>query len=268
MLWVVELLSIGQLARACRLSMPTLRKYHELGLLPPAKVSEGTGYRWYLVEQVRTATLIRLLREAQVPLETIRQLLAEPEGDRALARLDAHWVEVERKVAESRRTKDYVRRLLGDEEESIVNFLVTFTEVAEQPALSRRRRVSIEELVPFISQAEVELQGVARDRNLQPAGPLLTLFHDPVNNETDGEVEVCCPVAGGGDVVLPGGTFAQVDVRGEGTNYPQILSAYDAVASWAHQHQRPLLGPPREIYVDHDHFIVGWLVGSTPGETT
>ena len=68
-------------------------------------------------------------------------------------------------------------------------------------------------------------------------------------------------------MVLPGGTFAQVEVRGRDTDYPQILSAYDAVARWAQQHQRPLVGPPREIYLDQDHFIVGRLVGSAPGGT-
>jgi len=256
----VELLSIGQLARACRVSVPTLRKYDELGLLPPAEVDEGTGYRWYRPDQVRAASLIRLLREVQVPLAMIRELLAEPDGGRALTRLDTHWDDVERRVAAGRRTKYYLRRLLGANQEDAMTFPIITTQVPDQPALARRRRVSIDELVSFISAAEVELDQQALDRQLHRAGPALAVFHDPVNNETDGEVEVCLPVAAHGDV-LPGGTLAQTDARGADTHYPRILAAYDAVAAWAHQQHRPLLGPPREIYVAADHFVIGWLVG-------
>lgn len=138
---------------------------------------------------------------------------------------------------------------------------VTTTEVGDQPALSRRRQVSIAELSDFIRAAEEELQREARERALEPAGHALAVFHGPVNDEADSEVEVCLPVAVSGDVVLGGGTLARTDVRGADATYPRILSAYDAVAAWAQRSDRALLGPPREIYVDGDHVVVGWLVG-------
>ena len=142
-----------------------------------------------------------------------------------------------------------------------MTFPITTDEVPAQPCLAQRRRVSIDELVPFIRAAQAELERQVRDRRVHPAGPPLAVFHDPVNDETDGEVEMCLPVTGDGDLVLRGGTLARTDVRGEDTHYPRILAAYDAVAGWAHQQHRPLLGPPREIYVDADHFVIGWLVG-------
>jgi DNA-binding transcriptional MerR regulator len=39
------LLTIGAFARASRLSAKALRRYDELGLLPPARVDSMTGYR-------------------------------------------------------------------------------------------------------------------------------------------------------------------------------------------------------------------------------
>jgi DNA-binding transcriptional MerR regulator len=43
----VDLMSIGEFARLSRLSAKALRLYDELGLLPPAQVDPGSGYRWY-----------------------------------------------------------------------------------------------------------------------------------------------------------------------------------------------------------------------------
>jgi len=41
------LLSIGEFSKVTSLTIKTLRYYHELGLLPPAKIDEFAGYRYY-----------------------------------------------------------------------------------------------------------------------------------------------------------------------------------------------------------------------------
>ena len=65
-------MSIGEFASASRLSQKALRLYGEKGLLPPAWVDPGSGYRYYTLEQVRDATLIALLRRGGMPLVEIR----------------------------------------------------------------------------------------------------------------------------------------------------------------------------------------------------
>src|SRR5262249_5535052 len=59
---VGNLMSIGEFATASRLSQKALRLYGENGLLPPAWVDPDSGYRYYRPEQLRSATLIALLR--------------------------------------------------------------------------------------------------------------------------------------------------------------------------------------------------------------
>ncbi|MFJ1830150.1 helix-turn-helix domain-containing protein, partial [Streptomyces sp. NPDC088178] len=74
-----ELLTIGRFARLCRLSVKQLRHYDETGLLAPARVDAGSGYRYYAPEQARDALTIALLREMDLPLAVIAQALdAEP----------------------------------------------------------------------------------------------------------------------------------------------------------------------------------------------
>lgn len=71
-----ELLTIGRFARLCRLSVKQLRHYDELGLLRPVWVDPDTGYRHYTAAQARDALIIALLRELDVPLSVIAEVLA------------------------------------------------------------------------------------------------------------------------------------------------------------------------------------------------
>jgi DNA-binding transcriptional MerR regulator len=70
-----KLLSIGQFARACGLTAKALRHYHAVGLLHPALVEPGNGYRRYHADQLATARLIRRLRALDLPVDEVRRLL-------------------------------------------------------------------------------------------------------------------------------------------------------------------------------------------------
>ena len=60
-------LTVGDFSRITHLSVKTLRHYHEVGLLEPATVNPGTGYRYYSAAQVPTAQVIRRLRDLEMP---------------------------------------------------------------------------------------------------------------------------------------------------------------------------------------------------------
>lgn len=93
-----ELLTIGRFARLCRLSVKQLRHYDELGLLTPARVDAHSGYRLYTRAQARDALTIALLRDADVPLSAIAEIVRAPsearagllaaEGERLAARIE------------------------------------------------------------------------------------------------------------------------------------------------------------------------------------
>ncbi|MFI6316589.1 MerR family transcriptional regulator [Nonomuraea sp. NPDC050556] len=79
-----ELITVGQLARRVGLTAKALRHYDRVGLLSPAAVDPGTGYRLYSAEQVAPARLVRLLRSVDVPLEQVRACLATPYDEVAI----------------------------------------------------------------------------------------------------------------------------------------------------------------------------------------
>lgn len=72
-----DLLSIGSFALLTGLSVPALRHYDEVGVLRPAFVDPRTRYRFYRLEQVRSARLISALRAVDVPIDEIRDVVEE-----------------------------------------------------------------------------------------------------------------------------------------------------------------------------------------------
>jgi DNA-binding transcriptional MerR regulator len=85
-----DLLSIGRFARLTGLSVGALRHYDELDLLRPADIDRFTGYRRYRRAQLETARTIARLRDLEVPLEEIRDVLAMDDPGEQRRRLAVH----------------------------------------------------------------------------------------------------------------------------------------------------------------------------------
>jgi DNA-binding transcriptional MerR regulator len=89
---VSEAFSIGRLAAVTGLPVKTIRFYSDAGLLPPSGRTES-GHRRYTATDVARLQLVRTLRDLDVGLEAIAQLLA---GRRELGELlAAHVVALE-----------------------------------------------------------------------------------------------------------------------------------------------------------------------------
>ena len=69
------MLKIGDFARLCQLPVGTLRYYDDLGLLRPAHVDAGTGYRYYSVEQLPRLNRLLALKDLGFSLEQIARVL-------------------------------------------------------------------------------------------------------------------------------------------------------------------------------------------------
>ena len=77
---------IGPFSRLSGLSIKALRFYHEIGLLVPAVVEQGSRYRAYAAWQVGRARQIRLLRELGLSLSEITSLVSNGPARTAVER--------------------------------------------------------------------------------------------------------------------------------------------------------------------------------------
>ncbi|MFE3519426.1 MerR family transcriptional regulator [Streptomyces sp. NPDC059166] len=107
-----ELMPIGAFAERSGLTSSALRFYADSGLLPPARVDPGSGYRYYGAGQVGRAVMLRRLRELAMPLASVEAVL-DSGGDEASRILDAHVAKVVQDAATVRRKAAAVKSVLG-----------------------------------------------------------------------------------------------------------------------------------------------------------
>ena len=105
-------LTIGEFATLSHLSVRTLRRYHEAGLLQPAEVDPHTGYRYYATTQVPTAQVIRRFRELGMPVREVGEVLATTDPQARSALIAAHLERLENQLGQTRAAVTSLRRLL------------------------------------------------------------------------------------------------------------------------------------------------------------
>lgn len=251
---MVRLLPIGQFARACRLSVKALRHYDELGLLRPARI-DASGYRYYARTQARDAIAISLLRSLDVPLSSVRDVLASTREADTSALLQQQRERIERQIARSRRALACVDRMIRNG--AVLRYAV---EVAEAPA---QTWIAVEERALPEDHVEVGYALVQRLRDvmcrlgLEPRGSFSC--HLPESEDDDSmTLQMGCSVAvatdsaavaAAGALLLhaPASTLATTEHRGA---YEEIGVAHHALLAWAEENGRPSVGPMRETYLN------------------
>ncbi|MBO1750357.1 MerR family transcriptional regulator [Actinotalea sp. BY-33] len=106
------MLTIGEFSRVTHLSVRTLRRYHEAGLLEPATVDHVTGYRYYGPDQIPTAQVVHRLRELDVPLSDVQQILRSPDPATRAGLVAEHLQRLEAELDRTRTAVSSLRRLL------------------------------------------------------------------------------------------------------------------------------------------------------------
>jgi MerR family copper efflux transcriptional regulator len=106
-LQVAENLSIGSLADRTGCTVPTIRYYEEIGLIPPAK-RRASGHRFYDGEAQELLLFIRRCRDFGFPIEHVRELVvlsqsAERDCVETLNIAQQHLEAVRQKLAELRK---------------------------------------------------------------------------------------------------------------------------------------------------------------------
>ena len=190
----VDQMSIGEFARRSRLSAKALRLYDEQGLLPPARVDEDSGYRFYKPAQLKQARLIAALRELQVPLAEIKAILPL-EPAQAAERVRVIWAATEAGHTARRALAAYLIDELSGKRS--VLYEVRTREIPERSLLCMKRSV---EGVGAAWAFGKEFIGLLRRYQLPQiegrAGAFFCIFWGEVSEDSDGPMEWCRPVPG------------------------------------------------------------------------
>jgi DNA-binding transcriptional MerR regulator len=187
----MELLTIGAFARLARLSPKALRLYDELRLLPPAHVDPDTGYRWYSPDQLASARLVARLRQLDMPLARIRQVLELPDPDRAFE-LAAYWDEREQGHKAQRELVAFLVNQLTGKENAM--YEVSVRTMPARAMLTVAEQLRADQIGEFATPLFKLFGGPGIPRPEGVAGVPFLRYQGELSNDGDGLVEFCCPV--------------------------------------------------------------------------
>ena len=250
---MAQLMPIGRFSKMTRLSVKALRLYDDMGLLTPEVVDEASGYRYYDIAQANTAEAIRVLRSVDMPLDEIRSVIDTNDRDLVHKHLVVHRDRLAERLATHERMLSYLEDLI-DQKEGIMPYEIEIMTSEPQLVAATRVHTNLSQIGEDIGTGFGTLVGALGRLQIQPAGAPLIVYHDVIDEETEGDIELCVPVAStiaeDPDVYsreLEGGTMASTVHRGP---YHEIGRAYHTVTHWISDHGHEIAGPPRETYLN------------------
>ena len=107
-----DYLSIGEMAKMNHITVTTLRLYDELDLLKPVYVNPETNYRYYDIKQNARLDLIQYMKELQMNLKEIKELLDREDINLIEAILIKKKQQLILQINDLQRTKDAISRTI------------------------------------------------------------------------------------------------------------------------------------------------------------
>jgi DNA-binding transcriptional MerR regulator len=274
----VKEISIGEFARRSRLSLKALRLYDERGVLVPSRVDQGSGYRYYDPAQLDQARLVVMLRQLQLPLAAVKELLACDPAD-AADRIAAHWRDAEAAHDARRELADYlVSRLRGKRS---VMYEVATREIPERSLLCLKRNVDEQGQWAFGK----EFIAILRERPLPliegRAGAFFCIWWSHPSADSDGLLEWCRPVPPTEAAALAG-RYPELTLRTEPAHTEAFVTlppgpaeqavvhwqlAVESLGAWVQEQEREHEGEHITVTLTDEDLGLRTTYLATPGMT-
>jgi len=253
-------IKIGDFARLSQVTVPTLRHYDEVGLLKPISVDSVSGYRYYSVSQLPRLNRILALKDLGFTLLQIETML---NGGLPLAELRGmlklKHAEVEQHLADEQARLDRIAARLRqiEQEDRMSEYEVVLKTVS--PLLIAACKVTIptnDQAGNYLCQAYTEVFDHIKRHGAKVTGSNLALWHqssEVLENEVaEAAVPIDHAIPDTESVKiyeLPSTRVASAVHHGAFENFTQL---HTALHQWVEANQYQIVGPYREIYINHD----------------
>jgi DNA-binding transcriptional MerR regulator len=261
------MLTIGEFAWLCQVTVETLRHYDRVKLLKPAYLDKFTGYRYYSVDQLPRLNRILALKNLGLPLKKIARMLGQgitASEIREILEEKQAELEVQIQEAQSRLSDVRVHLRQIESEGKMPEFEVLLKTVEAQWIASECANLpwsGQDILGPTISRMFDEVEEYLDSQKVKSTGPGIALWHESqfihtVIDQQDMDIETALAI----DKPVP--EKDQIKVR----ELPKVEVAYcvhhgdfsglplakQAVFSWVENNGYRRIGPIREVYLHHD----------------
>lgn len=240
-------LTIGEFAQLTHLSVRTLRRYHESGLLAPAAVDPASGYRYYSSAQIPTAQVIHQLRRLDVPLAEVGEILKAEDPEERADLIAGHLRNLEAQLDRTRAAVTSLRQLLRPDPGELrvrrrTDFVRTVAAVADT--------VGIDDVMAWYADAMAAIDAaVAGHRSLGAPGGL---YENELFTQGRGHLVVFRPVEDPPErgrvrpTELPAAELVTTVHHGP---HDDLAITYGRLGEWVVGHALAVAGPVRETYL-------------------
>jgi DNA-binding transcriptional MerR regulator len=243
------MLSIGEFSRICGVTTRTLRYYDKINLIKPAHIELESGYRSYVLGQLREMLFINRLKSYDFSLDEIAILLSVRDNDYLMQQICRKKQELHDKAEHYKNLEASLEFDLANLQKGvdIMSFIddieVQLIETPAQYILHSRQTMGIDDYGKYIGK----LFGIAAKEKYQVSGAPISIYHakefDPQANDT----EIALPVAAPNRYtrILAGGLCVTTICKGP---YAKLSEAYCKGIEWLQQNGYTLVAPPYEQY--------------------
>ncbi len=246
------MLSIGEFSKVTGLTVKTLRLYDEKGLLPPASVSDDSGYRYYDGACVERARVVKELRDLDFSLEEIAQILqaSSAEGD-VVSFLEKHREAIAQKLKRYEEIQQALEVVIRQEKEAKMSSQQAAQFSIEEKTLGPVLVAGIRAKGRY-EETGKRLGKIARAVGRHLAGAPLGLYFDGEYRDQDADFESCFPIKQavqkeGVEVhTLEGGRCVSLVHQGP---YQDLGRSYQRVFEYLRAHGLRAKAPIRELYL-------------------
>jgi len=258
------LFKIGEFARIGQVTVRTLHHYEEMGLLRPREVDDFTGYRHYSLDQLPRLNRILALKDLGLSLEEIAKMLDQDlsaEALRGILRLKQAELAAQMEDVQTRLARVETRLRQIEEEGKMPDYDVILKDVPSMQVAIKYGVIPTYDAIGLtLGRFFQDVHGYIHGSGpgVSQTGPSLDLWYDEGEGEMQRDMHVAAaipfqgPLAPTGEIkieTLPGQTMASVIHHG---NFAGFQKAYEAVLGWINANGYRIVGPSREVYLQHD----------------
>jgi len=256
---------IGDFSKISRLSIKTLRYYHECGLLAPVRIDNTTGYRFYDENSLERVRIIEELKDFEFSLKEIKSILENCSDDSDIKEyIVSKAEEVKGKIQKyneiDKKLEAFIYVKLA---ESTSASFIEHSGKEEDLNMANRTSDIIIKNIPDIISASIRFKGkymevgkifskIYKNCGRYSAGAPFSLYYDNDYKDEDADIEVCVPVKkiineeGIECKMLKGGKAITILHKG---SYDLLGESYKTLIDYINSSNSKIIAPSREVYL-------------------
>lgn len=246
-----NLFTIGEFSKITGLTVKTLRHYHDIKILVPIHIDSESDYRYYNNSQIEKAKAITLLKNLNLTLPEISEVLSKYSDDsQMLVFFEKHVSEILQKIKELNKTSKTINELIKKEREA-------------EMILSKSQFNVEEKNIESVLVASIRYEGkysecgkyfgaIGKSFGRFINGKAFNLYYDLEFKADNADIESCMPIKKGKSSSeiqvkeLAGGKGVSLIYKGP---YDQIGNSYAIIFNYIKSKNYEIIAPIREIYI-------------------